>query len=252
MIDKNNLEDIISRFDSTGQMFFAGKRNTIKTFDYQGNKINIKAFKKPIFINQIIYKYFRPSKAKRSFVYGNYLIDNGFLTPKPYGFLEKFDFIGLTKSYYCSEHLENATTIGNIFFDKNIPDWEIIIQGYARYFFELHEKGIEFLDNSLGNTLVIKENNQYKFYLVDLNRMNLNKKMCAEDRMNNFSRLTIDTDVLKIISDEYSKKYFELSSQGLNELIVAGSMKFHYGLARKKQLKRLNFFNLNDLDALQK
>jgi hypothetical protein len=252
MIDKKKLEDIVSEFDTSGEVFFAGKRNVIKIFDFQGVKLNIKAFKKPIFINQIVYKYFRPSKAKRSFDYGNYLIENGFLTPKPFGFFEKFDFIGLTKSYYCSQHLENATTIGNIFFDKNTPDRVIIIQGYARYFFELHEKGIEFLDNSLGNTLVVKENNQYKFYLVDLNRMNLNKKMNAEQRMNNFSRLTLDTDVLKIISDEYSKKYFEISSQQLNSLIVAGTMKFHHGLARKKQLKKLNFFNLNDLDILQK
>jgi hypothetical protein len=252
MIDNKIINDIVSNFDSKGKIFMEGKRNTIKIFDYQGIKINVKSFKKPSFVKKIVYKYFRFSKAKRSFANANYLITNNFCTPKPIAFHENFDFIGLKNSYYLSEHLQEVVTIGTIFYDKNYPNWEQIIKAYTKYFFALHEKGIEFLDNSLGNTLLITENNEYKFYLVDLNRMNIDKKMTIDERMKNFSRLTLDGDVLRIIATEYARLNSITDSEKLFHLLIKKTHKFHYGLARKKNLKRLRFFNLNDLSILAK
>ena len=49
---------------------------------------------------------------------------------------------------------------------------EIILRQFIRFSYLLHQKGIEFLDNSPGNTLIKKnEKGVYDFYLVDLNRM---------------------------------------------------------------------------------
>lgn len=75
-----------------------------------------------------------------------------------------------------------------------IPDFQEhdkILRQFTKFCFDLHEKGVEFLDHSPGNTLIKKiDENNYAFYLVDLNRMNFHNQMDFEQRMNNFRRLT--------------------------------------------------------------
>lgn len=79
---------------------------------------------------------------------------------------------------------------------------------FTKFSFDLHEKGIEFLDHSPGNTLIKKiESNQYEFYLVDLNRMKFHNNMDFEARMKNLRRLTPKEDMIAVISNEYAKFY---------------------------------------------
>ena len=61
------ITTFVSDFASNGLLFGDGKRNVIKLFDLESQKINIKSFKVPNLINKIFYKYFRKSKAIRSF-----------------------------------------------------------------------------------------------------------------------------------------------------------------------------------------
>jgi hypothetical protein len=70
----------------------------------------------------------------------------------------------------------------------------------------MHQKGVEFLDHSQGNTL-IKDNNNgiYLFYLVDLNRMKFHQTIDFQTRMNNLSHLTPQKEMISIISNEYAK-----------------------------------------------
>ncbi len=252
MIDLDNLKKIVNQFDENGEIFQKGKRNTIKTFDYLDYKISIKKFKKPHSINKIIYKYFRKSKARRSFEYGNYLLENGFLTPKPLGYIEKQDFIGLNESYYCCLHLENAQTLGTILRDENNIFRDKIIRGYAKNIFDMHQKGIEFIDNSTGNTLIINQKDEFEFYLVDLNRMNFSKNLNVYERMKNLSRLTLDNNILETIASEYSKHYKEIDNNKLETILKKETLKFHKKLAIKKNFKRFNWFNLKDLNVLSK
>src|SRR5690606_33305903 len=105
MISQAEISNIIENFHGQGVLFEDGKRNKIKIFDIGGIMINVKSFKIPNLFNKIAYRYFRKSKAKRSFEYANYLIKNGIGTPKPIAFFERFNALGLQDSYYMSEHL---------------------------------------------------------------------------------------------------------------------------------------------------
>lgn len=250
MINKKELSNLVSNFETEGELFIKGSRNTIKLFAVNGVVLNIKSFEKPGIVKKIMYKYFRDSKAKRSFDFGNRLLEKGFLTPKPIGFVENFDLIGLTDSYFCCKHLENSFTIGAVFMDKSFEKRDAILRGFANFFYQMHESGIEFLDNSLGNTLIRFENEQYYYYLVDLNRMNFDVVMNGFDRMKNLSRLTLDRGVLITIANEYSKLYKKNSELELYETLEKLTKKFHLNLARKRQLKKFRIFDLNNLDAL--
>ena len=202
---KNDVSNIIKNFKNGGTLIGPGARNVVKVFEIEGKRYNFKSFKQHNFINRHVYKYYRKSKAKRSFEYANLLLSKNFYTPNPVAYIEFFDFWGLTSSYYMSEQLDNCFPLTDALHNANYPEREKIFRGYATLMFNLHEKGIEFIDNASGNFLLKKENETYNFYLVDLNRMSFHSDFPTDKRLRNFARLTDNLETMKIISDEYSK-----------------------------------------------
>ncbi len=201
---KKQLDVFIKDFNSLGIQFGKADRNKIKLFDLNDETINIKSFKIPNIVNQIAYKFFRSSKAQRSFEYASQLIEFGIKTPIPIAYYEFSAPLLFKSSFYVSNHLNCDLTYRELTKDFDIPNYEDILRAFTRFTFQLHEKGINFLDHSPGNTLIKLNNGDYKFYLVDLNRMEF-KPMDFETRINNFSRLTIHKSMVEVMSDEYAK-----------------------------------------------
>jgi hypothetical protein len=68
----------------------------------------------------------------------------------------------------------------------------------------MHRHSIYFLDHSPGNTLIAREGDAWRFYLVDLNRMKFRRiSPCAGLR--NFYRLNADEEMIKVMADEYAR-----------------------------------------------
>lgn len=235
---ENLLVEYIQFFDTKGKDFVIGQRNQIKLFDLDGQTINIKSFKVPHFINKIAYKYFRKSKAKRSFEFANKLLELGIGTPKPIAFAEFSSALGLEKSFYVSEQLQCDLTYRELVEIPDYPDHENILRQFTRFSFDLHEKGIEFIDHSPGNTLIKKNNKgNYDFFLVDLNRMEFHSSLTFEQRMKNLRRLTPVKEMVAVMSNEYAKLYTE-SEQKTFETLWKYTADFQEQFYRKKRLKK--------------
>lgn len=236
---ENKLKDCVVNFDSSGKIFGDGKRNTIKLFDVNGKTINIKSFKIPHLINKIAYKYFRKSKARRSFEYATTLLEKGIGTPEPISFYENYDIIGLTNSYYLSEHLECDLTFRELVEIPDYPNHANILRQFTKFSFDLHEQGIEFLDHSPGNTLIKKvSENQYQFFLVDLNRMNFHETMNFDLRMKNLSHLSPKKEMIEVMSNEYSKFYTSQSEKEIFEKMWFYTCEFQESYQRKQGIKK--------------
>jgi hypothetical protein len=238
---KNEIFEIINNFNTSGLLFGDGNRNVIKLFDIDDLKVNVKSFKKPHLLNSVIYKYFRKSKAKRSFEFANILLENKIGTPQPISYFENSNFLGLKDSFYISEHLECDLTFRELVQFPEFPENEIILRQFTKFSYNLHQKGIEFLDHSPGNTLIKKGNDgKYNFFLVDLNRMLFHKSMTFEVRMKNLRRLTPHIEMIKIMSNEYAKISGEsekLIFETLWKMTSDFQLKFHRNLKLKKKLK---------------
>ena len=202
-------------------------------------KVVVKLFKKPNYINRIVYGYFRSSKAKRSFNYAKKLTELDLGTPKPISYFEQKSILGLSDSYYCCEFVQYDFTFRYLTTNDQVDDFDNIIREFTRFTFNLHEKGVYFLDHSPGNTLIRKPKGPdkgYEFFLVDLNRM-LFKDLSLNDRIKNFSRLTKRKDIIKIMSDEYAlliEEDFEL----IYDMMLLEVQKFQDKFFRKKRLKK--------------
>ncbi|SHG64548.1 Lipopolysaccharide kinase (Kdo/WaaP) family protein [Flavobacterium fluvii] len=238
-IADKEIVSVIKNFNSTGILFGDGKRNKIKLFELEGKTINVKSFKIPHLVNKIAYKYFRKSKARRSFEYATTLLEKGIGTPQPIAYFENQDFIGLKDSYYVSEHLQCDLTYRELVEIPDFPDHENILRQFTQFSFDLHEKGIEFLDHSPGNTL-IKKNAQgnYDFFLVDLNRMNFHDNMDFDSRMKNLSHLTPKKEMIALMSNEYSKLYPAQTEAAIFEKMWFYTNDFQERFAKKRRLKK--------------
>ena len=238
--DSEYLNQIILNFDKEGKSFGNQDRNSLKLFPLKDMTVNVKSFKVPNIFNQIAYKFFRKSKAQRSYEYANKLIELNIGTPQPIAYFEFTTPILFKKSYYLSEHLDYDITYRELTSDLNFLDHENILRAFTRFTFNLHENGINFLDHSPGNTLIQINNRDYKFFLVDLNRMNFGE-LDFKTRIKNFARLTIHKSMVEVMSDEYAKcsgydfdKVFELMWKETED--------FQERFYRKKRIKKRLLF----------
>jgi len=234
------IQKIFQDFETYGEVFGNQDRNTLKLFQLNDLTANVKSFKVPNLVNKVVYRFFRQSKAERSFMYAKKLKDLNIGTPQPIAYAEEKNGVFFGKSYYMSEHLNYDITYRELTTNFDYPDHENVLRAFTRFTYLLHENQINFLDHSPGNTLIKKVDDEYLFYLVDLNRMRF-EEMTLEERVKNFAKLTIHDSMLEVMSDEYAHlmntskdKVFALMKQFTDEF----QNKFH----RKRRWKKRVLF----------
>lgn len=140
--------------------------------------VNVKAFRIPPFPNGYVYRTLRASKAQRSFDNACRLLKMGFLTPDPLAYSEIHKGISLrgdsgiwprmTRSYYFCRQLPYPNLRGW----EERPDIDDLLKAFGAEIARIHAAGIWFHDFSPGNVLVDRTpDGEYRFYYVDLNRM---------------------------------------------------------------------------------
>ena len=231
---------MITNFDSQGEDFGNQDRNSLKLFELGALVVNVKSFKIPNLVNKIAYRFFRESKAERSYTFANTLKELGIGTPQPIAYAEDKHGIFFGKSFYLSEHQDCDLTYRELTTDLNYPDHETILRAFTQFTYQLHEKGVNFLDHSPGNTLIKKTKNGYDFYLVDLNRMRF-ETMSFEDRIRNFAKLTVHKSMIETMSHEYASHINKPFDQ-VFELMWKYTNEFQENFHRRRRWKKRVFF----------
>lgn len=227
----------IESFQEEGESLGNGDRNEIKLFKCEdGLILNIKSFKVPNLINQVAYKHLRKSKARRSFEYAQKLQELGIGTPDPIAYFEFPTATLFKKSFYVSEHLKADYTFRDLTHNFDLPNHEEILRAFTRFTFQLHENQVLFLDHSPGNTLIKINNGNYRFYLVDLNRM-VFKQLSFEERIKNFAKLTDQKSIVEVMSYEYAQCLEEDYRKVFN-LMWNETIKFQEKFHKKRRLKK--------------
>ena len=238
--DTDAIKQCITDFDTSGKKFDERKRNSLKLFTIGERVINVKSFKVPNLINRIAYKYLRGSKAARSFEYAHKLLENGILTPQPIAYFEEEGLL-FGQSFYVSNHLNYDLTYRELCEASPYLGNQDILSAFARFTYSLHEKGIHFLDHSLGNTLIVINDEGYDFYLVDLNRMKFGP-MDFNTRMNNFARLSPRPEDIAVMASAYAAVSGD-NEKKVYDSMLAAVQHFQEAFYKKKRLKkRLKFW----------
>ncbi len=188
--------------DSDARQIYRGARNTLYDVTAKnGRHLCVKHFRKAKFPNSYIYTTLRHSKARRSFEHAVRLLDLGFSTPRPIAWSERRKGLKLLDSYYICEYLD----LPNIRDWGKMPDADSLTDALGKFMVELHRAGIYHRDFSPGNILVDRlDGGNYRFYLVDINRMNFG----VTDRkklMSMFRSISLDPADTERLARAYAK-----------------------------------------------
>ncbi|MGB5990067.1 MAG: lipopolysaccharide kinase InaA family protein [Marinifilaceae bacterium] len=230
----DKIKEITFDFDSLGTLIYDG-RNQIRNIELDDIILNIKSFKKPNVINKLIYKYFRKSKAARSYEFANKLISLDLNTPINIAYIETGKLF-LSKSYYICEYFENDFSMLEVL-EERVADRENVIRQFANFTYSLHKKGVLHLDYSPGNILIKKLGDNYIFSLVDINRMKF-LDVSLEMGIRNFSKLWNSEDMLKFISEEYAKLN-NVSYEYVYDLLKGYDSKHKDSVEKRKKRKKI-------------
>lgn len=171
---------------------FCNRRNVVDLVEIKGRKYVVKRYKKPIFINALIYSFFRKTKARRGYENGNILLAAGISTPRPVAYIEKSKFGFFQEGYFISEYCELPTLEEEFYHGRFMEDpaeRDQLCEALSLFVLELLKKGIQPLDFNTSNIMYEKIGEDYHFTLIDLNRMRFREKFTLKQKMDSFEQI---------------------------------------------------------------
>ena len=198
------IREIPKSFKYEGESIYKG-RNELKIFEINGKKLVVKSFKIPHIVNKIIYSFCRPSKAKRSYLYGLEIIKKGINTPMPIAYIEEYKAGLLSQSFYISEYCEYDRSFREFtYYQESFEGKDDILLCFADFTSRLHDAGVYHKDYSPGNILFQKTDTGIDFCIVDINRIRFGE-VGKELGFKNFERIWAGDKMLITIAERYAR-----------------------------------------------
>jgi len=145
-----------------------------------------------------------PSKAQKAWRGSLALVEKGFLTPLPVAYLERRASFFLEQSYFIAEYVPNMEEIRGLF--RELPHEELtpLLRDLANYLARCVESGILHHDLSDGNVLVERKGGeQFRFFLLDTNRIRLRKRVGTFKGIKSLIRLGVPPELQRFFLAEY-------------------------------------------------
>ena len=198
------LEKLPADFDCRGQLLYHG-RNDVRLMEAEGLKLVVKRFKRHDIVKRVVYTFFRKSKARRAFENGQQLRARGFQTPRPVAYMEERTAGTISQVYYVCEFTD-AEAIRPRLIEQE-PFDEALATAYARFVATLHEAGVLHRDLNPTNVLYREQEGDYRFELIDINRMRFyDQAVPKTECMENLTLFYWLTPAYRFILDEYARQ----------------------------------------------
>ena len=201
------IKSVPNLFENKGDVLH-NERNVIKRFTLGDKVLVVKRYKRPFLFQRFIYSFFRQTKAKRAFLNARTLRSRGFVTPLELGYIEIWKKGLFEDGYLITEYTEDAA-IAELLVHRKEGFCRDLAKSFAEFVVNLHLNGIIHLDLNSTNVLYNKENNEFYFSLIDINRMKVYPKgfvPSKKDCLNNLNRFTGDYDLFEFVLKAYAKK----------------------------------------------
>ena len=178
-------------------------RNTIAVFNYEGTELNVKRYKIPILLNQIVYSLWRKSKARRAYEYAVRLTEQGVETASPVAYIESFRAGLLKTSYLITDQCPYTRNMYE-FGQGTEEGREDILRAFGRFTARMHQAGAYHADYSPGNILFDKVQGEWRFCVVDINRMQFGR-VSFDKGCRNFERLWGTQAMFSLMAEGYAE-----------------------------------------------
>ena len=175
--------------DGVGTTVYDG-RNKVVRLEYEGETMMVKCFKRVNIIQQIVYTFFRKSKAERAFLFAGEFASRGINTPQRIAFLEENE--GTECHLLLREVKEFSPQLADAVMKQTLL---------------MHSKGILHGDLNLSNFLCTEKSGNYYFNMIDINRSRFcdgypSNKECLK----NLVRTTHRRDLYEYLVASYARQ----------------------------------------------
>lgn len=228
------LQNIPQSNYETSQVF-CNRRNIVEKVKIDDKVFVIKKFKKPHIINRFAYTFLRKSKARRAFEYAGKLLEKDIDTAFPVAYIEVKRGGLFHTGYFISEFLDYPLLPEAKQLDEK--EAEQLKSDLLNFTVDLHNKKIIHKDYNPTNILFHKEGENYKFALIDINRLEFNSTnltLC----MQAINQLLLGLDE----TSDFTIKYAQLRNLNSTQCLHTLKKNRKYLEARelrKKSLKRI-------------
>ncbi|WP_163221925.1 lipopolysaccharide kinase InaA family protein [Bacteroides sp. 214] len=177
----SHLSDIINELPTrkfTGNSIIREKRNSIYQIEVDGQVFVIKKYKRPTRVNQVIYSYFRLTKARRAYEFAFRLESLGIDTPEPVAYIELKKGGVFHTGYFVSTFMGHPSVEDAVYEERE--GYKEILDAFVDFTVQIHEKGVLHYDYNLSNALYYQTEQGYQFALIDINQMKFGKLSLGE------------------------------------------------------------------------
>lgn len=198
------IEEIPAKFDVLGEEIYH-KRNIVKRMVApDGTVLNVKRYCVPYIINRMVYSYgIRKPKGVRAYANPLLLKKHGVDSPESVAYMEERNWLGLIgHSFYISIQSPYRHTMYELL-DYTLEKAVDLMDAFVAFTVKMHKSEVFHRDYSPGNILWDKVDGEYKFSLVDTNRMYYGP-VSVEMGLKGFRRLWATKDIYIYIVRRYA------------------------------------------------
>lgn len=195
------IEQLVVNFANEGALIYDARNQIRLMRTPDGTEVCVKRFHTPHFLNRIGYTFFRVPKAKRAYENAAALQSRGIATPASIAYILCGEGL-LEESYLVTEKSRCKHTFYE-FRDGQIAGKEDLIKAFAAFTAKMHSQGVLHLDYSPGNILYEFEDGEWRFEVVDINRLRLGA-VSLKEGCSNFCRLWGKTDFFEVLAGAYA------------------------------------------------
>ena len=187
-----------------GETVYDG-RNRVVRFRHDGQSLMVKRFKRVNFIQQIVYTFFRKSKAERAYLFADEFRSRGIDTPQRVAYMEERRCGLFSVGYFVS--LEAQGTETHLLL-REVQDFSHeLADAVAAQVVLMHSRGILHGDLNLSNFLTNETPDGYHFTMIDTNRSHFcNGWPSDEECLQNMVRLTHRRDLYEYLVRSYARQ----------------------------------------------
>jgi Lipopolysaccharide kinase (Kdo/WaaP) family len=169
--------------------------------------VNVDGVNKDVYVKQYLFKsilhslkclFFSGSPAKQSFNAETMLAENGFDVAKMIAIGESRDGLLQTKSFLATLGIENAKSVRNhiletreILTHEQLLNWRSFISDLGQTIGRMHTRGICHGDLRVGNILVRRDDNIWRFFFIDNERTKRFARLPFLGRVKNLVQLNM-------------------------------------------------------------
>ena len=190
--------------EGEGTIVYDG-RNRVVRLEHEGETMMVKCFKRVNIIQQIVYTFFRKSKAKRAFLFAGEFSKRGISTPQRIAFLEEKRWGLFLKGYFVSKEVEGTECHLLL---REVKEFSPqLADAVMKQTLLMHSKGILHGDLNLSNFLCVEKSGNYYFNMIDINR----SRFCDgypsnNDCLKNLVRTTHRRDLYEYLIASYARQ----------------------------------------------